>query len=80
MNTNFGYITPQITMSLGHDELNMITPNIPTMISGFGDDQDAPNAPVAGSTIIFGVMLLGLGSAIGFAMGVTHGVKLSGGR
>jgi hypothetical protein len=85
---NLGYITPQITMSLGHSELSLIpNPDVPSMIGPYGLPQvrmhnlneAPPDAPVSGTVIIFGVMLLGLGSALGFAMGVSHGVKLSSG-
>lgn len=85
--SNLGFITPQITMSLGDGSINLgyITPGITTMLGaepglmpslvGLGQDP-MPGEGSAGQ-FIFGAMLFGLGVSLGFALGVSHGVKVA---
>lgn len=75
---NLGFITNEITMSLGDGlvlgsavPLGYITPNITTML-GEPPEQDAGSGK-----IVFWTLTFGLGMALGAALGIAHGVKIA---
>jgi hypothetical protein len=74
---NLGFITNEITMSLGDGlvltgtvPLGYITPNITTMLG------QEPEPPASSGKVVFWMLSFGLGIALGAAFGISHGVKI----